>query len=191
MSNCLSWNASGGIDGVLASSLSEPKVKSSQILPGGNIAEKRKFTTSSFNIGAEDSLNSTPEPPNAPATSAVSTTKNDFVLHPLGHGGSGGGVGVGASSTGSASSRFNVDLRRSSVSSTGAIQSPTTFIGSNGAVGGAVGGAGHSYHQQIRRKPQLLSSSILSAEKSAFDEKSKSPKLTNMFVGDSNFLYFF
>uniref|UniRef100_A0A1I8PYP5 Uncharacterized protein n=1 Tax=Stomoxys calcitrans TaxID=35570 RepID=A0A1I8PYP5_STOCA len=62
--------------------------------------------------------------------------------------------------TGSASSRFNVDLRgATSVSSTGAIQSPTTFIG------------GDPLHQLqhyggLRRKPLSLT-----ATKSAFEEK--------------------
>lgn len=175
LTNCMSWSASGGVGGsVLASSISEPKAKSA-FLHAGDIAETHKFSAT-FNNGADDAPNTTPAatpaPPNAAATSSVSSVKQDFVLHPLGAGGgSGASGGVGATATGSASSRFNVDLRRSSVSSTGAIQSPTTFIGSSGTGGAVSASSGHNHHQ-IRRKPQQLSSS-LSATKSAFDEKSK------------------
>ncbi|XP_046811960.1 uncharacterized protein LOC111677368 [Lucilia cuprina] len=175
LSNCMSWSATGGGGAsVLASSISEPKAKSA-FLHAGDITETHKLSASS---SSTPTITTTPATAalasNSAATSSVSPVKPDFVLPPLGAAGGGVSGSVGAAATGSASSRFNVDLRRSSVSSTGAIQSPTTFIGSNVGSSAAVGG--HNHHQ-IRRKPQQLSasssSSSLSATKSAFDEKSK------------------
>ncbi|XP_046809386.1 low-density lipoprotein receptor-related protein 1 [Lucilia cuprina] len=177
LSNCMSWSATGGGGAsVLASSISEPKAKSA-FLHAGDITETHKLSASS---SSTPTITTTPATAalasNSAATSSVSPVKPDFVLPPLGAAGGGVSGSVGAAATGSASSRFNVDLRRSSVSSTGAIQSPTTFIGSNVGSSAAVGG--HNHHQ-IRRKPQQLSasssSSSLSATKSAFDEKKTCP----------------
>lgn len=151
LSNCV-INCHGAKDNL--------QVKSSYLLHAGDIGE-------TFTGEAIDSPNSTPAP-NGEQPTSTSPKKQDFNLHtlPVGQSISVGGSGVGAATTatGSASSRFNVDLRRSSVSSTGAIQSPTTFIGSTG-LGSNPG------RQQIRRKPHHHLSS-LTAGKSTFDEKS-------------------
>lgn len=187
LSNCLTWSAIGGVTGtVFATSISVPKPKSSTYRVG-DLTETRKFaiadtfSSDKGGDGVENSATSTPSsmatPPTTTSanvaasavetatTSSVSSSgKQDFVLFP-----SVVAPAPPAAATGSASSRFNVDLRRSSVSSTGAIQSPTTFIGGSGGVG--AGG-----HHQIRRKPQQLSSSSLSATKSVFEEKSKYEK---------------
>ncbi|KAI9577637.1 hypothetical protein GQX74_013331 [Glossina fuscipes] len=119
----------------LASSLKQPtSTKSSPHV--GDITEIRKISTSSF---MSPSLSSSM--PSAPPSSISS--------FPASVSGNGGGA--------SASSRFNVDLRRSGVSASGAIHSPTTFIH----------GSPHQVHRTHSRRPSLLSSASSAAAATA------------------------
>uniref|UniRef100_A0A1A9V9R6 Uncharacterized protein n=1 Tax=Glossina austeni TaxID=7395 RepID=A0A1A9V9R6_GLOAU len=118
----------------LASSLKQPtSTKSSPHV--GDITEIRKISTSSFMSPSLSSSSSSM--PSAPPSSISS--------FPASVSSNGGGA--------SASSRFNVDLRRSGVSASGAIHSPTTFIH----------GSPHQVHRTHSRRPSLLSSASSAA----------------------------
>uniref|UniRef100_A0A1A9ZCV7 Uncharacterized protein n=1 Tax=Glossina pallidipes TaxID=7398 RepID=A0A1A9ZCV7_GLOPL len=121
----------------LASSLKQPtSTKSSPHV--GDITEIRKISTSSY---MSPSLSSSSLMPSAPPSSISS--------FPASVSSNGGGA--------SASSRFNVDLRRSGVSASGAIHSPTTFIH----------GSPHQVHRTHSRRPSLLSSASSAAAATA------------------------
>lgn len=163
LTNCLAWHDSYGA--AASSIVMTPSGQSSVI---GDIAETHKFVESDAAHESKDDGGSTTTSTTPPSTITTSTdatssesAKDIVVPPPLG----------GPVPTGSASSRFNVDLRGSSILSApgGAIQSPTTFIGGDRMLHPLA-------HYGLRRKPQSLTAvSSLSATKSAFDEKSKIP----------------
>uniref|UniRef100_A0A1I8MXV1 Uncharacterized protein n=1 Tax=Musca domestica TaxID=7370 RepID=A0A1I8MXV1_MUSDO len=179
LTNCLSGGASIGF--ASATSLSAPK---SSVI--GDITETHGKIIDSkvYEDNAEHSAHQAVVDSSSAATGTtqssqpvvVATATAKDLLNPspppklsVVDGGSLASPSAALGPTGSASSRFNVDLRdsKSIVGSTGAIQSPTTFIGE------------HRLHQLkqfgLRKKPQsLTAASSLSSTKSAFDEKSMS-----------------